>query len=151
MASRLKNATLTVQLNENINMNTAGYTGNSKYGHSITRTYTGINEFQKIITTATTSAVDVLTFASARAGGTVIVGDVKYLRVTNLDTSTAIRLQLSDSSNDHVWLQLDPGKSFMMTTFETGFMGGNALSDLATIAIVTASGTADCEVVVASA
>jgi hypothetical protein len=153
MASSLSDGTLTVTIDENIAFNTAGYdssVSNSSYQTVLKETYTGVNEIYNTIATASTSPTTFLSIDSARSAGTLILGDLKYLRVTNLDNSVELYVELSDGSNDYIWLKLRPGQSYIMSCFTSAIMGGNAMSSITAVRARSASSTVDFEILAAS-
>ena len=80
MASTLSNATLTVTLTESITLNGAEHGSKKKMSIS------GVNEISKRIMTVATTGTQVYAGSSAAAYGTFVTANVKYLRITNLDT-----------------------------------------------------------------
>ena len=95
MASTIDNATLTVQVREEVTLN------NRKLGGQNVHKITGINEVSERIFTVPTSEVGILGLASTVGAGTYITSDVQYIRLTNLDNTNFVRLTfISGSSTD---------------------------------------------------
>ena len=102
-------ADLTVTTTETITLN------GRDQGSTTTSTITGINDlFKRTVTVAGTEIVLYTTNTSA-VGGSVFDEDlVKYVRITNLDTSNNVDLIIANTGSDEVGLQLKPGKSFIL-------------------------------------
>ena len=105
MASTITAATLTVTLTESITLN------GSSQGATNTLSIGSINEVSKRIVTATTTEAGLLGFLSALSGvgvtankvgymaGILDDGDVRYIRITNLDDTNFISLTFRDEDN----------------------------------------------------
>ena len=94
MATTLTAATLTVTLTEAISLN--GYDQGSKNTLSIS----SINEVHKRILTVPTSEIEVLAISTANASGTFIEGDVRYIRITNLDDTNHVTLTFKNENDE---------------------------------------------------
>lgn len=95
MASTIDNATLTVQVREEVTLN------NRKLGGQNVHTIKGINEVSERILSVPTSEVTILGLSSTVGAGTYVTSDVKYIRLTNLDNTNFVRLTfVSGSSSD---------------------------------------------------
>ena len=95
MASTIDNATLTVQVREEVTLN------NRKLGGQNVHTISGINEVSERILTVPTSEVTILGLSSSVGAGTYVTSNVKYIRLTNLDNTNFVRLTfVSGSSSD---------------------------------------------------
>ena len=95
MASKIDNATLTVQVREEVTLN------NRKLGGQNIHKIGGINEVSERILTVPTSEVAILGLDSTVGAGTYITDDVQYIRLTNLDNTNFVRLTfISGSSAD---------------------------------------------------
>ena len=153
-------ANLKVTIREELTLN--GY----DQGATNTLTISGINELSKRIVTATTTEAGLLGFLSALSSvgvtankvgylaGILDDGDVKYIRITNLDGSNHITLTFRDEDNTEFRMKVDAGHSFIypgdnsggvvdtMKAAGSALLGG--LSDL--VDITVAADTADCDV-----
>ena len=95
MATTLDNATLTVQVKEEITLN------GRKLGAQNVHKIKSINEVSERILSVPTSQVTILGLSSSVGAGTYITSDVKYIRLTNLDNANFVRLTfVSGSSTD---------------------------------------------------
>ena len=95
MATTLDNATLTVQVKEEITLN------GRKLGAQNVHEIKSINEVSERILSVPTSQVTILGLSSSVGAGTYITSDVKYIRLTNLDNTNFVRLTfVSGSSTD---------------------------------------------------
>ena len=158
MATTLTAATMTVTVAENITLN------GKEQGSANTKTFASINEISKRIVTVTTTEAEILKFhATDVDAGRYIIGDVRYMRFTNLDDTNFITLTFTNEDSDEVAIKLDAGQSFIWNGDNSGGLvdnfnavtAGNAASDtaLADVTSVQAdANTASCdlEVFVAS-
>ena len=161
-------ATLKVKIQEDIILE------NQDYGSKRTLEISSINEIYKRIVTcpanAETTVVHFKQVAGAAGGATKFDGaldvqDVKYIRVTNLDSSNSLTLSLQvevgedDSGADaSASILLEAGKSFMMGSGHDGINVSDAnanlvtdLVDLDSLVVQPGSNAINVEVFVASA
>ena len=92
MTTTLTAATLTVTLTEAVSLN--GYDQGSKN----TLTIASVNEVNKRIVTVPTSEIEVVAISTANASGTFIEGDVRYIRITNLDDTNHVTLTFKNEN-----------------------------------------------------
>ena len=163
MATTLKNATLKVTIKEEITLN-----GSRQDAENILRV-SDINEiYKRIITCPANSETTLVHFHSSVADGTLApldIDDVKYIRLTNLDSSTGVTLSLQsdvgedDSAADEsASLLIEAGKSFIMGSPNDGIGISDAdanlvtdLVDVESLVIFTGGSAVDVEVFIASA
>ena len=151
MATSVRNATLKVTIEEEINLN--GVRQNSE---NILR-ISDINEVSKRIVTIPASEVTVVLFSTAVAAGTFIEGDIRYIRLTNKDDTNYIILNIEGDSSTDFSVRLDPGASFLITSTNTSGVvdyadiSGATLEDLTGVKATANSAASDLEVFVASA
>lgn len=166
MASTITSATLTVTLTESISLN------GSNQGATNTLSIGSINEVSKRIVTATTTEAGLLGFLSALSGvgvtankvgylaGILDDGDVRYIRITNLDDTNFISLTFRDEDNTEFRVKVDAGHSFIFPGDNAGGLvdtmkaSGSALSsglaDVVDITVDADTASVDVEVFVAS-
>ena len=159
-------ADLKVTIREELTLN--GY----DQGATNTLTISGINELSKRIVTATTTEAGLLGFLSALSNvgvtankvgylaGILDDGDVRYIRITNLDGSNHITLTFRDEDNTEYRIKVDAGHSFIYPGDNSGGLvdtmkaAGSALasglSDLVDITVDADTASCDVEVYVAS-
>jgi hypothetical protein len=159
-------ANLKVTIREELTLN--GY----DQGATNTLTISGINELSKRIVTATTTEAGLLGFLSALSSvgvtankvgylaGILDDGDVRYIRITNLDGSNHITLTFRDEDNTEYRMKVDAGHSFIYPGDNSGGLvdtmkaAGSALasglSDLVDITVDADTASCDVEVYVAS-
>ena len=101
MATTITAATLTVTLTEAVSLN--GYDQGSKN----TLTVSSVNEVNKRIVTVPTSEIEVVAISTANAAGTFIEGDVRYIRITNLDDTNHVTLTFKNENDDEFAVKLD--------------------------------------------
>ena len=99
----------------------------------------GSNDHYTLITTSGDTA------ASAVSHNQFIIGDMKYVRITNLNDTAGegILLQIarddaSDGTDEEcVWFLLEEGKSFILHTFSSAFDGAGGEADTPTLTNIT--------------
>ena len=160
-------ANLKLTIREELTLN--GY----DQGATNSLTISGINELSKRIVTATTTEAGLLGFLSALSSvgvtankvgylaGILDDGDVRYIRITNLDDSNHITLTFRDEDNTEFRMKVDAGHSFIYpgdnsggvvdTMKAAGSALASGLSDLVDITVDTDTADCDVEVYVASA
>ena len=86
-----------------------------------TKIITGINQVQRrtdtIVSTFSGSGQQILAFVDSEAeqvAGSFVRDTVKYIRITNLSTTTTCDIYLVQTSEDETLFQLDAGKSLML-------------------------------------
>jgi hypothetical protein len=140
MASTVTASTLTVSLTESITLN------GQEMGATNTFTVASVNEIYKRIVNCPAS-VDTTVLKLGPTGATsdaeLHVDDIRYLRVTNLDDTNSVNLNLQIDTTEHAGdastadhngvILLEPGKSFVMGTVADGI----AVADDAATAITT--------------
>jgi hypothetical protein len=87
---------------------------------SNTKTITDVNQtlrrIDTIPTTFSGSGVEILSFVDSeqeQSGGAFVKNNVKYIRITNLDTTNYSLIYLIDTNEESVIFKLEPGKSLM--------------------------------------
>jgi hypothetical protein len=162
MATTVKNATLTVTVEEEITLN------GQRQGAKNVKRISDINEiYKRIVSCPANSETTVAQFHSSSADGTLSpldIDDVQYIRLTNLDDSTSITLSLQsdvgedDSAADEsASLLIEAGKSFIMGSPNDGIGISDAnanlvtdLVDLESLVVFTGGSVIDVEIFVAS-
>ena len=103
-------ATLTTTLSESITLN------GSLRGSSNAVTTTGIVDvFERIVTCTTAQTTTIAVFATApyTSAGAIEVGNVKYVRVTNLDDTAVIELAVVTTDSNYT-VTLSAGQSHIL-------------------------------------
>jgi hypothetical protein len=86
-----------------------------------------------------TSLVTVLSFGAAVAAGTYVAGDIKYIRITNLDDTNYITLGMKDSTNNEsAYFKLEKGATMIFNNSkleanDSGAVWSAAFEDIETI------------------
>ena len=168
MATTIKNATLTVTIKEEITLN-----GSRQDSENVLRV-SDINEiYKRIVSCPANAETTVAHFkqvtgaagGAATFDGAIDIQDVKYIRITNLDSSNSLTLSLQvevgedDSGADaSASILLEAGKSFIMGSGHDGIgvSDTNAnlvtnLVDLDSLVVQPGSNIVDVEIFVASA
>ena len=160
-------ATLTTTIKEAITLN------NIDYGSERSLDISSVNEIVKRVVTASTTECGLIGFLSALSSVGVTAnkvgyvagmfddGDVRYIRITNLDDSNHIMLTFRDEDNTEFRMKVDAGHSFIYPgdnsggVVDTMHAGGSALTvsfnDLVDITATADTDSCDVEVFVGSA
>ena len=151
MTTTIANATLTVTLTESITLN------GQNQGATNTLSLTNIDEVSKRIITVPASEVAILSFSTAVSNGTHVEGDVRYIRITNLDDTNFAILNIEGDTSTDFSVRLDPYASFLVTSTSTtgvvdyGDITGVTLEDLTAIKATADTAAVDLEIFVAAA
>jgi len=160
-------ATLTTTIKEAITLN------NIDYGSERSLDISSVNEITKRVVTASTTECGLIGFISAISGVGVTAnkvgyvagmfddGDVRYIRITNLDSSNHITLTFRDEDSTEFCMKVDAGHSFIYPGDNSGGVkdtmhaAGSAitvsLNDLVDITATADTAACDVEVFVGSA
>ena len=150
MASKVKSSTLKVSVKEDVTLNGV------RHLYESSQSITDINMVSHRFIRVPTSLVTVLSFGAAVGAGTYVAGDVKYVRVTNMDDTNYITLGLKDSTNNEsAYFKLEKGQTmiFRNTKLETNINGAvwsTAFEDIETINAQANTAAVDIEIFVAS-
>ena len=162
MATSVRNATLKVTIEEEINLNGV------RQGAKNVKRISDINEiYRRIVSCPANNETTVVLFHGTvySDDSTLDVEDVKYIRVTNLDDTNSLTLNLQidvgeddTGADESASILVEAGKSFIMGTPSDGLavQDTNAnietnLHNLESIIIYPGSNAVDVEVFVASA
>jgi len=131
MATTVNASTLTVTITETLAVTTdaSGTTDNitfSQTNNHIVSTSI-LNASKRIVELESTALTTVLTFdSSINAGGKYKIADVKYVRITNLDDSAALKVGLiGDSSGAFMSIAANTSMMFTGTQLEIGATWGS--------------------------
>lgn len=134
-------ATLTTTVKESVTLN------GKVFGREVENTVASVTDVRQVVIPVATTPVDLLNFdSSTESLGTLVDGDLKYFRVTNLDASNFVSLILYDGTN-YVSAKLTPGASLVLNEDSVGnspTLSNPPLSQLDSI--TAASDTAVCKV-----
>tara|TARA_R100000458_G_scaffold26576_2_gene24100 strand:- start:6914 stop:7375 length:462 start_codon:yes stop_codon:yes gene_type:complete len=152
MGTELTAQSLTVTITEALAVDHAnGSTNDIDFAQTYTHTYGSIaNVSKRIVKLANTNLTEVATFGSTTADGAFVRADVRYIRVTNLDSSDALQVGLDDEASDAGYTSVAADSSIIYTgTTVEGDNGGSTL-DNATALKVKGSSNQQLEVFIAS-
>ena len=156
-------ATLTVKVIEEITLN------NNSYNSERSLDISSVNEIVKRIVTISTTETGLLGFATASStdlsksylAGQFDEDDVRYIRITNLDSSNHLTLTFRDEDSTEFCMKVDAGHSFIYPgdnsagVADTMHAAGSAitvsLNDLVDITALADTAACDVEVFVGSA
>jgi hypothetical protein len=166
MASTITAGTLKVTIRESITLK------GREQGSTTDLSISDINEVSSRIVTATTTEAGLMGFLSALSNVGVTAnkvgylagiyddGDIRYIRITNLDDTNYITLTFRDEDNTEFRIKVDAGHSFIYPGDNSGGVvdtmkaGGSALAsglaDLVDITVDADTAACDVEVFVAS-
>ena len=156
MASTVTASTMTVTISESITLN------GKNQGGTQTLSIPSIATVSKRIVNVPTSEVEIAAMGSDVASGTFVQGDVRYIRITNLDDANNVFLTFKNSDNDEFAVLLDYGQSFIynsnfdggvVNTFDANTAAEVSKDNLGTLSNITAqadTGAVDLELFVAS-
>ena len=89
------------------------------------KTKTGVNQTVRKIDTISTafsgSGVEILKFVDSEAqptAGSFVKSDVKYIRITNIDSTNKVTLYILQTDTESVLFDLEAGKTFMLGNAE---------------------------------
>ena len=138
-------ATLTTKITESVTIN------GKAYGNTVTETTTGVNDVSEAIVSISTAEATVLDIVLAKASiGSVVQGNLKYIRITNKSTVNFINITLNGNGvSDKAIIKLKPSQSFILNNDEINFGSGYIYLDNITLSADTA--VCDCEFFIATA
>ena len=157
MATTITNATMVVTIKEDLTLN------GQQQGGTTTLNISNVDEVFKQIVTCTTDRNEL--FAAIGSGtdrGSFVEGNIRYIRITNLDNAYHVTLFFKNESNDEFAVKLDYGQSFIyngdlsggvVDTFDANTAGAAAsgqLADLTNIYAQADTASVDLEIFVAS-
>jgi len=142
-------ATLTVSISEKLELN-----GKDR-GSVLTKDISSITEtFHRILDVGTASAQTILQMdatAANSAGGTLLTSNVKYFRITNLDTTNYVAITIQNDSTEEYMVKLEAGQSYVLFNSK---IDANAAGDASSAAgnltdidnILAQANSASCQV-----
>ena len=153
MASTISNATMTVTITESINLNGTQQGGTNSF------TVASVDEvFKRIVNCAASNTTTVLSFAAANhtSVGAMVVGDSKYVRITNKDDTNAVEVAMVGAATLYQ-ITLAAGQShilgspddLMLAEADTSPSFGT-MADIASIQVNPGGNAVEVEVFVAS-
>tara|TARA_R100000654_G_scaffold20855_2_gene42081 strand:- start:8139 stop:8624 length:486 start_codon:yes stop_codon:yes gene_type:complete len=110
MSTYVKQTSLTVNITENINVN------GKSYGNAQTYNFTGNGRVdQRVMEIAAgDNFTQIIDFSTADGKGRFEVNDYTYFRLTNLDDTNFIILELTNASNLRYAVKLKTGESYLL-------------------------------------
>ena len=113
-------ADLTITLQEQITLpnNNIEKTSNVKVISGVNQT---VRKIDTISTTFSGSGVEILKFVDSepqQTAGSFVKSDVKYIRITNLDSTNKATLYILQTDEESVLFDLEAGKTFMLSNAE---------------------------------
>ena len=149
MATTVTAANLTVTITESITLNGV------QYGNTVNKTFSsnGVVD-QRIMNIATGDTyTDIFNFGTADSAGTGVKNDYAYFRITNLDDTNFVTLQVT--AGDTYWIKLKAGESFMLMDNEMDAIASSstfgAFADLTSVKCTADTATVDIEYIAVTA
>jgi|TARA_Y100000034_G_scaffold81726_1_gene97962 hypothetical protein len=147
-------STLTVTLTESLTID------QRDYGSKQTISIPSIVDVTRRLVTVTTTEATVLNFGAAIGAGTYIVGDVMYMRFTNLDDTNHVILTFANEDDDEFAIKVDKGHSFIIIGDVAGGMADMidakdsaltySIGDLKSVTVDADDDDVDMEIYIAS-
>ena len=150
MASTISNAALTVTVTETLNIN------GSNHGSERQMTISGVNEVSKRIMTITTTGTQIFKgHATLASFGQYIDGNIKYIRVTNLDDTNSVAIHIEDTTNTtYAQILIPAGHVFFLTDAASSYGDGSSAAiptgNIERIDAIADTDSVDVELMVAS-
>jgi hypothetical protein len=142
---------LTVTITEALSVGHDVAADGRDFAQTCTHTFSGIlNTSKRIIKLVDTALIKVATFGTDTDDGAFVRGDVRYIRVTNLDGTATLQVGLDDDSDDAAYIELAPATSIVYTAVKCkGGSGATSFDDASSLRV---KGVADhqLEVFIAS-
>lgn len=107
MATTVTAVAMTVTITENVSLNNKGY------GNTVTKTTSLVGNVLQRIMSIPTSQANLLVFGASDEAGQVVGDNMKYLRLTNLDTTNYIQLNFQTAA-ENFSIKLDAGDSYVL-------------------------------------
>ena len=146
MATTITASTMVISVTERINLN------GSDQGSTNTISISSIAEISKRIITCLTSEISLVSFGAAVAPGTFVDADVRYVRLTNLDDTNYVTLNIEGEGSTDFSVRLDAGATFILTGSLVDYadINGATLENVSAIKGTANTATCDLEIFVAS-
>ena len=92
------------------------------YGGKQTMIFNDIKDIQRRIATITTTETTIANFSTTVSAGQYITGDVRYIRISNLDETNHVILTFKDENNGEHAIKLDKGMYWFYSGDKSGGM-----------------------------
>ena len=142
---------MTITVTESLTLN------GSNHGSTKKMAITGVNEVSKrIVTTLTTGTQIYKGHETVASFGQFIYGNVKYIRITNLDDTNSVSIHIEDTTNTTYAQFLIPAGHVFFLTDAAGSYGDNSTvaaptGNIERIDAMASTASVDVEILVASA
>ena len=144
--------TMTITITESLDVGTTVMDTSTSVSETIT-----VNDiFKRVISCPTSEIVLYLTHASVPQGYVLDKDLVKYVRITNHDSSNFVTLRVTDGNNDEFAYKLEAGQSFILWGHAASMSAADAATagavnaDIASVEAQANSGACDLEILIAS-
>ena len=148
MATTVQAANLTVTITESVSL------GNRAWGNEHITTFNNQGEVdQRIMSIEMVELgtyTDIFSFSTADGMGIGVTNNYAYFRITNLDDTNFITLQVT--SGDTYWIKVKPGESFMLMDNEMDAIASSvvagALADVTKVSALADTADVDIEYII---
>lgn len=124
MATTVTPQTLTVTISSTINLNNQPINSENQL---IIPSITAVDK--RIVTVPSASQVTLVTFGATVAAGQLVTGNVKYIQITNKDSTNFVRVRVSKTNTDTFDVKIDAGGYYIaMNAAESVSANGSAFS-----------------------
>jgi len=151
MATTLTTSTLKVWIKEDVKINGEQHGAETKFNVSVKHVS------KTIASTNALAETTLLTFNTVPGQMQFVEGDVRYIRITNLDDTNFVTLNIEGDAATDMSIRLDPLTSYIAMfdplkgAVDYGDISGTTLEDLTAIKATADTAACDLEVFVASA
>lgn len=133
MARAYGTATLTLTVSEAITLNS------KDEGQTHTHTIASVSDIYRRTATIPTTDTSLVGFGAASGLGTFAEGDVKYLRLTNLDNTNHVTATFTNENSDEFAVKIDKGQSFIVCPDVSGGVANIMEASMATLSFTDAT------------
>ena len=148
MATTITPNTLTVTITESIVLN------GTSYGNSVSKSYVSQGEVDQRIMNISTSGSIIFGYTTKDGKGDAVKDDYAYFRVTNLDDTNFIRLEVNNGT-DTYFIKIKSGESFLVMDNEMEAVDGSttfsAFADIESIKATADTDNVDIEYIAITA
>lgn len=148
MASTITPTDLQVTITETYNLN------GIEYGNTTSKTFSTKGEVLKRIMNIYTSITEVVNFGAKDEAGQVATADYTYFRITNLDDTNFVRLEVNTTAKTYN-IKLNAGDSYLLMSndmdADVELFGFTSFADINKIRAVSDTAACDIEVITVTA
>tara|TARA_R110000823_G_scaffold19339_1_gene59674 strand:+ start:898 stop:1596 length:699 start_codon:yes stop_codon:yes gene_type:complete len=133
MARAYGTATLTLTVSEAITLNS------KDEGQTHTHTIASVSDIYRRTTSIPTANTSLVGFGASSGLGTFAEGDVKYIRLTNLDNTNHVIATFTNENSDEFAVKIDKGQSFVVCPDTSSGVANIMEASMATLSFTDAT------------